>query len=104
MKKCRLQNALICLLLVCAFSISLAVPAFAADDVKGTISLEVNGKSTTLAVLLRDGVWYAEIQSLAKIAVCNSDRDSKGESVLTTKAAVSQNNGTVVFTREKHRT
>lgn len=100
MKKCRLQNALICLLLVCAFSISLAVPAFAADDVKGTISLEVNGKSTTLAVLLRDGVWYAEIQSLAKIAVCNSDRDSKGESVLTTKAAVSQNNGTVVFTRE----
>ena len=100
MKKCRLQNALICLLLVCAFSISLAVPAFAADDVKGTISLEVNGKSTTLAVLLRDGVWYAEIQSLAKIAVCNSDRDSKGESVLTTKAAVSQNNGKVVFTRE----
>ena len=100
MKRCRLQNALICLLLVCAFSISLAVPAFAADDVKGTISLEVNGKSTTLAVLLRDGVWYAEIQSLAKIAVCNSDRDSKGESVLTTKAAVSQNNGKVVFTRE----
>lgn len=100
MKKCRLQNALICLLLVCAFSISLAVPAFAADDVKGTISLEVNGNSTTLAVLLRDGVWYAEIQSLAKIAVCNSDRDSKGESVLTTKAAVSQNNGKVVFTRE----
>lgn len=100
MKKCRLQNALICLLLVCAFSISLAVPAFAADDVKGMISLEVNGKSTTLAVLLRDGVWYAEIQSLAKIAVCNSDRDSKGESVLTTKAAVSQNNGKVVFTRE----
>lgn len=100
MKKCRLQNALICLLLVCAFSISLAVPAFAADDVKGTISLEVNGKSTTLAVLLRDGVWYAEIQSLAKIAVCNSDRDSKGESVLTTKAAVRQNNGKVVFTRE----
>ena len=100
MKKCRLQDALICLLLVCAFSISLAVPAFAADDVKGTISLEVNGKSTTLAVLLRDGVWYAEIQSLAKIAVCNSDRDSKGESVLTTKAAVSQNNGKVVFTRE----
>lgn len=100
MKKCRLQNALICLLLVCAFSISLAVPAFAADDVKGTISLEVNGKSTTLAVLLRDGVWYAEIQSLAKIAVCNSDRDSKGEPVLTTKAAVSQNNGKVVFTRE----
>lgn len=100
MKKCRLQNALICLLLVCAFSISLAVPAFAADDVKGTISLEANGKSTTLAVLLRDGVWYAEIQSLAKIAVCNSDRDSKGESVLTTKAAVSQNNGKVVFTRE----
>lgn len=100
MKKCRLQNALICLLLVCAFSISLAVPAFAADDVKGTISLELNGKSTTLAVLLRDGVWYAEIQSLAKIAVCNSDRDSKGESVLTTKAAVSQNNGKVVFTRE----
>lgn len=100
MKKCRLQNALICLLLVCAFSISLAVPAFAADDVKGTISLEVNGKSATLAVLLRDGVWYAEIQSLAKIAVCNSDRDSKGESVLTTKAAVSQNNGKVVFTRE----
>ena len=100
MKRCRLQNALICLLLVCAFSVSLAVPAFAADDVKGTISLEVNGKSTTLAVLLRDGVWYAEIQSLAKIAVCNSDRDSKGESVLTTKAAVSQNNGTVVFTRE----
>lgn len=100
MKKCRLQNALICLLLVCAFSISLAVPAFAADDVKGTISLEVNGKSTTLAVLLRDGVWYAEIQSLAKIAVCNSDRDSKGESVFTTKAAVSQNNGKVVFTRE----
>ena len=100
MKKCRLQNALICLLLVCAFSISLAVPAFAADDVKGTISLEVNGKSTTLAVLLRDGVWYAEIQSLAKIAVCNSDRDSKGESVLTTIAAVSQNNGKVVFTRE----
>lgn len=100
MKKCRLQNALICLLLVCAFSISLAVPAFAADDVKGTISLEVNGKSTTLAVLLRDGVWYAEIQSLAKIAVCNSDRDSKGESVLTTKAAVSQNNGKVVFTSE----
>ena len=100
MKKCRLQNALICLLLVCAFSISLAVPAFAADDVKGTISLEVNGKSTTLAVLLRVGVWYAEIQSLAKIAVCNSDRDSKGESVLTTKAAVSQNNGKVVFTRE----
>ena len=100
MKKCRLQNALICLLLVCAFSISLAVPAFAADDVKGTISLEVNGKSTTLAVLLRDGVWYAEIQSLAKIAVCNSDRDSKGESVLTTKAAVSQNNGKVVFKRE----
>lgn len=100
MKRCRLQNALICLLLVCAFSISLAVPAFAADDVKGTISLEANGKSTTLAVLLRDGVWYAEIQSLAKIAVCNSDRDSKGESVLTTKAAVSQNNGTVVFTRE----
>lgn len=100
MKKCRLQNALICLLLVCAFSISLAVPAFAADDVKGTISLEANGKSTTLAVLLRNGVWYAEIQSLAKIAVCNSDRDSKGESVLTTKAAVSQNNGTVVFTRE----
>lgn len=100
MKKCRLQNASICLLLVCAFSISLAVPAFAADDVKGTISLEVNGKSTTLAVLLRDGVWYAEIQSLAKIAVCNSDRDSKGESVLTTKAAVSQNNGKVVFTRE----
>lgn len=88
------------MLLVCAFSISLAVPAFAADDVKGTISLEVNGKSTTLAVLLRDGVWYAEIQSLAKIAVCNSDRDSKGESVLTTKAAVSQNNGKVVFTRE----
>ena len=100
MKRCRLQNALICLLLVCAFSISLAVPAFAADDVKGTISLEANGKSTTLAVLLRDGVWYAEIQSLAKIAVCNSDRDSKGESVLTTKAAVSQNNGKVVFTRE----
>ena len=100
MKRCRVQNALICLLLVCAFSISLAVPAFAADDVKGTISLEVNGKSTTLAVLLRDGVWYAEIQSLAKIAVCNSDRDSKGESVLTTKAAVSQNNGKVVFTRE----
>lgn len=100
MKKCRLQNASICLLLVCAFSISLAVPAFAADDVKGTISLEVNGKSTTLAVLLRDGVWYAEIQSLAKIAVCNSDRDSKGESVLTTKVAVSQNNGKVVFTRE----
>lgn len=100
MKRCRVQNALICLLLVCAFSISLAVPAFAADDVKGTISLEANGKSTTLAVLLRDGVWYAEIQSLAKIAVCNSDRDSKGESVLTTKAAVSQNNGTVVFTRE----
>lgn len=100
MKKCRLQNALICLLLVCAFSISLAVPAFAADDVKGTISLEANGKSATLAVLLRDGVWYAEIQSLAKIAVCNSDRDSKGESVLTTKAAVSQNNGKVVFTRE----
>lgn len=100
MKKCRLQNALICLLLVCAFSISLAVPAFAADEVKGTISLEANGKSTTLAVLLRDGVWYAEIQSLAKIAVCNSDRDSKGESVLTTKAAVSQNNGKVVFTRE----
>ena len=100
MKKCRLQNALICLLLVCAFSISLAVPAFAVDDVKGTISLEANGKSTTLAVLLRDGVWYAEIQSLAKIAVCNSDRDSKGESVLTTKAAVSQNNGKVVFTRE----
>ena len=100
MKKCRLQNALICLLLVCAFSISLAVPAFAADDVKGTISLEVNGKSTPLAVLLRDGVWYAEIQSLAKIAVCNSDRDSKGESVLTTKAAVSQNNGKVVFKRE----
>lgn len=100
MKRCRLQNALICLLLVCAFSISLAVPAFAADDVKGTISLEVNGNSTTLAVLLRDGVWYAEIQSLAKIAVCNSDRDSKGESVLTTKAAVSQNNGKVVFTRE----
>lgn len=102
MKKCRLQNALICLLLVCAFSISLAVPAFAADDVKGTISLEANGKSTTLAVLLRDGVWYAEIQSLAKIAVCNSDRDSKGESVLTTKAAVSQNNGKVVFTRENN--
>ena len=100
MKRCRLQNALICLLLVCAFSISLAVPAFAADDVKGTISLEANGKSTTLAVLLRDGVWYAEIQSLPKIAVCNSDRDSKGESVLTTKAAVSQNNGKVVFTRE----
>lgn len=100
MKKCRLQNALICLLLVCAFSISLAVPAFAADDVKGTISLKANGKDTTLAVLLRDGVWYAEIQSLAKIAVCNSDRDSKGESVLTTKAAVSQNNGKVVFTRE----
>ena len=100
MKRCRLQNALICLLLVCAFSISLAVPAFAADEVKGTISLEANGKSTTLAVLLRDGVWYAEIQSLAKIAVCNSDRDSKGESVLTTKAAVSQNNGKVVFTRE----
>ena len=100
MKRCRVQNALICLLLVCAFSISLAVPAFAADDVKGTISLEANGKSTTLAVLLRDGVWYAEIQSLAKIAVCNSDRDSKGESVLTTKAAVSQNNGKVVFTRE----
>ena len=100
MKRCRVQNALICLLLVCAFSISLAVPAFAADDVKGTISLEVNGNSTTLAVLLRDGVWYAEIQSLAKIAVCNSDRDSKGESVLTTKAAVSQNNGKVVFTRE----
>lgn len=100
MKRCRLQNALICLLLVCAFSISLAVPAFAADDVKGTISLEANGKSTTLAVLLRDGVWYAEIQSLAKTAVCNSDRDSKGESVLTTKAAVSQNNGKVVFTRE----
>lgn len=100
MKRCRLQNALICLLLVCAFSISLAVPAFAADDVKGTISLEVNGNNTTLAVLLRDGVWYAEIQSLAKIAVCNSDRDSKGESVLTTKAAVSQNNGKVVFTRE----
>ena len=100
MKRCRLQNALICLLLVCAFFISLAVPAFAADDVKGTISLEANGKGTTLAVLLRDGVWYAEIQSLAKIAVCNSDRDSKGESVLTTKAAVSQNNGKVVFTRE----
>lgn len=100
MKRCRVQNALICLLLVCAFSISLAVPAFAADEVKGTISLEANGKSTTLAVLLRDGVWYAEIQSLAKIAVCNSDRDSKGESVLTTKAAVSQNNGKVVFTRE----
>lgn len=100
MKRCRLQNALICLLLVCTFSISLAVPAFAADEVKGTISLEANGKSTTLAVLLRDGVWYAEIQSLAKIAVCNSDRDSKGESVLTTKAAVSQNNGKVVFTRE----
>lgn len=102
MKRCRVQNALICLLLVCAFSISLAVPAFAADDVKGTISLEANGKSTTLAVLLRDGVWYAEIQSLAKIAVCNSDRDSKGESVLTTKAAVSQNNGKVVFTRENN--
>ena len=100
MKRCRVQNALICLLLVCAFSISLAVPAFAADEVKGTISLEANGKSTTLAVLLRDGVWYAEIQSLAKIAVCNSDRDSKGEPVLTTKAAVSQNNGKVVFTRE----
>lgn len=100
MKRCRVQNALICLLLVCTFSISLAVPAFAADEVKGTISLEENGKSTTLAVLLRDGVWYAEIQSLAKIAVCNSDRDSKGESVLTTKAAVSQNNGKVVFTRE----
>ena len=100
MKRCKLQNALICLLLVCAFSISLAVPAFAADDVKGTISLKANGKDTTLAVLLRDGVWYAEIQSLAKIAVCNSDRDSKGESVLTTKAAVSQNNGKVVFTRE----
>lgn len=100
MKRCKLQNALICLLLVCTFSISLAVPAFAADEVKGTISLEANGKSTTLAVLLRDGVWYVEIQSLAKIAVCNSDRDSKGESVLTTKAAVSQNNGKVVFTRE----
>ena len=100
MKRCRVQNALICLLLVCAFSISLAVPAFAADEVKGTISLEANGKDTTLAVLLRDGVWYAEIQSLAKIAVCNSDRDSKGEPVLTTKAAVSQNNGKVVFTRE----
>lgn len=100
MKRCRVQNALICLLLVCAFSISLAVPAFAADEVKGTISLEANGKDTTLAVLLRDGVWYAEIQSLAKIAECNSDRDSKGEPVLTTKAAVSQNNGKVVFTRE----
>ena len=93
MKRCRLQNALICLLLVCAFSISLAVPAFAADDVKGTISLEANGKSTTLAVLLRDGVWYAEIQSLAKIAVCNSDRDSKGESVLTRKLLLAKTMG-----------
>lgn len=100
MKRCRLQNALICLLLVCAFSISLAVPAFAADDVKGTISLEANGKSTTLAVLLRDGVWYAEIQSLAKIAVPTLQGDAENKFTVGTRAFVGEESGKVGFIRE----
>lgn len=102
MKKCRLYKALVCLLLVFSLSISLAVPAFAADEVKGTISLKANGKDATLAVLLRDGVWYAEIQSLAKIAVCNSDGNSQDNATLATKAAIGQNNGKIVFTRENN--
>lgn len=100
MKRCKLQNALICLLLVCAFSISLAVPAFAADDVKGTISLKANGKDTTLAVLLRDGVWYAEIQSLAKIAVPTLQGDAENKFTVGTRAFVGEEGGKVGFIRE----